>query len=530
MEKLRLTDHRLPDDGRLSLLDRVIPVPDRITTLGPGLAVVPHRIRRRDHENAFQTSPESWFSGGFTKNLGISCGGRFTFRRGQDRIAAVAFDLVSRRVLGVEQLPVVGHSKRRERKQFLSIHSILKHIFKTTMTRRAKWGPKGQCLLLVAICAGAVSSLGADPPTQSKPDWELVHNIPGYTYGDHDTEISPDGIRVVVAYGEESKVIDVASGKETAHLENIGERRIADFSSNGRILSSFPYYGRVACIWDAANGKIVGEFSLPDDLKTGHRYPHFSPDNKKIVAACEKGLLVWDSADLKHVGRIKIKPNSEREDWPFIPLSWNRVTGEAAGVDGDGKLLKIDLQRNTAVPLLPRQIGAVKAVIWSPKGTELMTIDRQTGAVAIWGVSSKKVVARLPEKGVLHAQFSADGKRIVTAAQRAGVVRTDKATPSFWDRWTRVWDAKSGKLIRELPTTTIVSLSSDWSCWAECGPEGVRIARFDGSRPCAFPQFFDGHGGCCVFVQNNRYLVHMNACGRVVVWRERTDSTPASTR
>jgi hypothetical protein len=28
VEKLGLTDHGLPDDGRLSLLDRVIPVPD----------------------------------------------------------------------------------------------------------------------------------------------------------------------------------------------------------------------------------------------------------------------------------------------------------------------------------------------------------------------------------------------------------------------------------------------------------------------------------------------------------------------
>ena len=41
------------------------------------------------------------------QELGTSCGGRFTFPQGQNRIAAVAFDLVSRRALGVGQLPSV---------------------------------------------------------------------------------------------------------------------------------------------------------------------------------------------------------------------------------------------------------------------------------------------------------------------------------------------------------------------------------------------------------------------------------------
>jgi hypothetical protein len=72
---------------------------NRLTTLGPGLAAVPHRIHRRDHENAFQTPPESWFLESFTEDLEFLAGGRFTFRSGQDRIAAVAFDLVFQRAL-----------------------------------------------------------------------------------------------------------------------------------------------------------------------------------------------------------------------------------------------------------------------------------------------------------------------------------------------------------------------------------------------------------------------------------------------
>jgi hypothetical protein len=44
------------------------------------------------------------FCGSFTKNLEILAGGRFAFSQGQGRIAAAAFDLVSRRASEVEQL------------------------------------------------------------------------------------------------------------------------------------------------------------------------------------------------------------------------------------------------------------------------------------------------------------------------------------------------------------------------------------------------------------------------------------------
>ena len=73
-------------------------------------------------------------------------------------------------------------------------------------------------------------------------------------------------------------------------------------------------------------------------------------------------------------------------------------------------------------------------------------------------------------------------------------------------------------MIQELPTTAIVTFSPDWSFWVDAGPEGVRIARFDGSELCEFPEWFDGHGSICAFSQDSRYLAYVNGSGLVVVW------------
>jgi uncharacterized protein with WD repeat len=127
------------------------------------------------------------------------------------------------------------------------------------------------------------------------------------------------------------------------------------------------------------------------------------------------------------------------------------------------------------------------------------------------------VVVKLLTKNVAFVRFSPDGKKIETTARRSDVVHTKKGTPPVWDRRTCVWDTTSGKMIQELPTTAIVSYSPDWSFWSDAGPEGIRIARFDGSELCTFPSMFDGHGSIRVFSKDNRYLAYVNGSGLVIV-------------
>jgi WD40 repeat protein len=254
---------------------------------------------------------------------------------------------------------------------------------------------------------------------------------------------------------------------------------------------------------------------LPEQVETKHCWLMLSADNKKIVATCDDGLITWDSADLDSVGHILISQNTD--PWLRTFQSWHPITHEMTGVDADGKLLKIDLLKETAVPLLTKQERAVRGAQWSPDGTRLVTVDRDDGSVAIWDVSSGTVIARLSETRAGSARFSPDGRRIVTTRGRSDVAPTDHFIPP-WNRYTRIWDAESGKLIQELPTTAVVTFSPDWSFWLEAGAQGVRIARFDGSESSSFSWLFDGPGSTCVFSKDNRHAAYVNGSGCLVVW------------
>jgi WD40 repeat protein len=351
--------------------------------------------------------------------------------------------------------------------------------------------------------------------------WYWSHNVQGFVaYGAHEDEFSPDAARIAVAFRDKCKVLDLASGKELSRLEHYSGQGLSAFSSDGRIVSPIPSEesgGRQAYLWNVSDGLILGRLNAPDNLNVQPCYTAFSPDNKRIIGACAEGLLIWDSLNLTYVGCIKIT-------WPadsWLPrlLSWNPVTQELAGVDAEGKLLRIDLHQKTAKPLLPKQDTPLNRANWSPDGTRLVTANREDGSVAVWDAHAGTVVARIPEREVVYADFSPNGKEIVTAKKRTDVVRTGRWAPPAWDRSTRIWDATSGELVRELPTTGIVTFSPDWSFWVETGPEGLRITRSDGSESCHFANWFDGHGSSCVFAPDNSYLASVNGSGRVAIWR-----------
>ena len=380
--------------------------------------------------------------------------------------------------------------------------------------RKRKWR-----IFVMLVCVVALLGYGASLYERLTSSWQITRVVSGFVdYGSHETKFSPDGTLIAIAHGGESKVLDWATGNEISHLEQYNGRGISDFSSDGRIVGRFPNgkaTDREAFIWNASNGRLIGRFKLPKQIKAERCWPFFSPDNKKIVAVCEDGLITWDSSDLNQIGRIKISQN--KDPWLGTFMSWHPTTHEMIAVDADGKLLKVDLQKETAVPLLTKQERAVKAAQWSPDGTRLVTTDREGGDVSVWDVQARVVVAKLPGKDAVYACFSPDGERIVTTAMRSDVVHAERGTPRVWDRRTCAWDAKSGKIIQELPTTGGVAFSPDWSFWAAGGPEGVRIARFDGSELCVFSNMFDGHGSTRVFSKDNRCLAYVNASGLVIV-------------
>lgn len=381
-------------------------------------------------------------------------------------------------------------------------------------------------VLLVIVCAGALCFCCSTVVHQITCSWYLAHDIQGFVaYAAHEDKYSPDARHIAVAFRDQGKVLELASGAVVSRLEKYAGQGLSDFSSTGKIVSRF-FRGKgdheQACVWNAASGRMAGHIIAPENENLEKCAPVFSPDGTKIVAAFAHGLVIWDSLNLERLGKVQVE--WPRDEWLPGLLAWNPLNQELTTVGGSGELLKIDLRKEVAAPLLFEELRPVKSARWSSDGAKLLTIEQEEGAVVVWNVQAGAVVARIPETDVLHASFSPDGTKVVTARQREPIDRTRAGASLFWGRSTKIWDATTGNLIRDLPTAGVVSFSPDWDFQVENGPEGVRIAKCDGSESCHFSKWFDGHGSSCKFAQDNSYLACINGSGRVAVWKPRDPS------
>ena len=379
--------------------------------------------------------------------------------------------------------------------------------------RRKRRGRK----LVALLCIGTILWYGFALYHRLFDAWLVFHVVSGFvSYGYHETEFSPDGAQIAIAHSDDSKVLDCATGEVIARLVDYNsEKGISDFSSDGRIISRFSGQEKLikkADIWRVSDGRRIDQIDLPGNIDTEGCLPVFSPDNEKIVALYEGGLVIWNSSDVHQRSFVPIRWNKE-DRWGYF-LSWRPQKHEAAVVDVEGKVLRVDLEEGKAEPLLTKQVKAVKSAKWSPDGTRLVTVDRDESIVTVWDIQTNVALATWGEKDVTFILFSPDGKSIATVATRQDVKHNPPA-PRVWDRRTRVWDSGTGKLIQELPTTAIVTFSPDWSRWVEAGPDGIRIAQFDGSEACSFG-FFDGHGSICRFSQDSSRLSYVNGSGLVI--------------
>jgi hypothetical protein len=380
----------------------------------------------------------------------------------------------------------------------------------------------------VVACSAALYWYSFSLYRRATSTWRWAHNIQGFVaYGAHEDVFSPDAARIAIAFDSRCKVLDLASGRELSTLEGYTGQGLAGFSSDGKIISRFRQDGpdrHVADLWSASDGRLLGSIRTQGDEGDQSPDPVFSPDSKNVVATIQSGLIAWDLSNLKQVAQVRVA-------WPedqWLPgrIAWNPTKQDLIVADKDGTLLKIDFVREKALPLVPEQVKAATSLRFSLDGMRMLTVERDNGSVSVWDATTGKVVASISETDTLHASFSPAGDRVVTAKRRKDVVQRSRWAPQFWDRSTKIWDAMTGRMVEELPTTGIVTFSPDWTFMAEVGPEGLRVARSNNSESCYFPEWFDGHGSSCSFARDNSYLASVNGSGRVAIWRHRDPSTP----
>jgi WD40 repeat protein/serine/threonine protein kinase len=294
-------------------------------------------------------------------------------------------------------------------------------------------------------------------------------------------QFSPNGQRVVTASADETaRVWGVLSSEAlTEPMKHNGEVRSAQFSPDGkRILTAS--YDHTARVWDAQNGQ-----ALTEPLKYNIYVPsvymggglafsaQFSPDGKWIVTTYYEAALVWDAQTgqlltepLKHSGWVnsaQFSPDGKR-----IVTASRDNTARVMDAQSDQPLNELmkhnkyessarvwDAQSGHPLTEPMKHSGDVRSAQFSPDGKRIVTASDDHTA-RVWDAQSGHPLTE-PMKhseDVRSAQFSPDGKRIVTAS---------------WDSTARVWDAQSGQPLTE-PMKHNGHVTS-----AQFSPDGKRI-------------------------------------------------------
>jgi WD40 repeat protein/predicted Ser/Thr protein kinase len=224
-----------------------------------------------------------------------------------------------------------------------------------------------------------------------------------------------------------ARIWDAANGKPiTAPLRHYGPVLYVSFRPDGLQLATAATALR-AWVWDTKTGLVA---LPPLRHESAVCCVVFSPDGKRLLTASDDNTAcVWDGTSGRPL-TAPIQHNGTVVRAIFNPDGQHIVTG-----DKDTTVRVYDL--TTATPPVPPLAHGqpLRQAVFSPDGSQVLTAGTDTAR--IWDAKSGKQLIELRgHKGpVVHARYSEDGSRIVTASG---------------DATARVWDAATGKTIATL--------------------------------------------------------------------------------
>jgi WD40 repeat protein len=292
----------------------------------------------------------------------------------------------------------------------------------------------------------------------------VLVTLQGSEGGTLDAQYSPDGQRVVGAcIDKTARVWDAKTGRLLATLQgHEGRVFTAQFSRDGqRVVTASE--DKTARVWESQSGKLMVTLQGHENAV---QTAQFSPDGKLVVTSDDTTARLWDARSGKLLTALpgQSKP-AFSQDGHLIVTASNDDTARVWKVQSGKLLATLEGHKDGVISAEFSSDGqrivtaSDKAVrVWEAQGASLQAIlhgQAWEGA----GVKAK-LIAVLPEQE--RAKFSPDGELIVTAGGKFAV-----------DRSARLWEARSGKLV------AILQGHTSWLFSVRFSQDGRRIVTVD---------------------------------------------------
>ncbi|HUD49225.1 MAG TPA: protein kinase [Candidatus Baltobacteraceae bacterium] len=313
-------------------------------------------------------------------------------------------------------------------------------------------------------------------------------------------QFSPDGTRIVTASRDQTaRVWDARTGQPlTEPMKHHGVLSSAQFSPDGKRVVTAAWDG-TAGVWDAQTGKPLTE---PLKHRSRVNSAQFSPDGQRIVTASQDGTArVWDARSGKQLTELQHGNFVAVASAQFSP-DGNRIVTVAR--DGTAQMWDAESGQQ-----LTQLAGDAMSAQFSPDGKRILTESGTTARVWDSQSGQPLTEPLQHDVTVTSAQFSADGKRIVTATYGGGAWVWDAQTgQQLMEPLLHGRAARPGDLIRGANPGTGAGVR--WVVnSAQFSPDGKRIvtAADDGTarvwdvapsqetRPAWLPQLAEAISG-----------------------------------
>ena len=333
---------------------------------------------------------------------------------------------------------------------------------------------------------------------------------------------SPDGSRLATGGGDgTARIFDVSTGEQVAALPPHADRvAVVAWSPDGQELATASV-DRTARVWNPATELVVTLQGHGAALNT----VQFSPDGQYVLTAGDDGVARVFEA---HTGVQSTELRGHQGGSVKASFSPDGGTVLTGGQDGTARLWESGFALPDATPPLPLTtdesiVGVGRGVpLLDPLAKAFLLTRQDEPGAEIHDAVNGELIARLEgDPSVLSASFDGSGDTLFTATQ-----------VDFTAQAGRLWDARSGRLLRALsgPGSAAETgvLSDDGTLLATVESSGVVTVRRSetGERVSTFRRHTSSEAPYSLFVstvfsQDGSLLLTGDTAGRAYLWRTR---------